>query len=318
MAEVEATIGLRVLASILILIPTLAGLTLQFLLAITLISGWKKFRDSSFYLITTQLLWCDTCALLLDLYAAFPMTLTGVQYMGDSAALYYVPLAFEGIAFNGIFMLSLLLTINRFLLFIFPKWHNKIFTPRGTKALSAFVWIYVFTLILLTNVFGCRKEFSKDFFYFWYHCENYNPKHFHFKDFLYIHSYVIPCIMAAMYMIIYVKLKLTSKSFIQEQSTIRKEVKYLTQTVLICVLIAVEVAGFITLPFLGVNGYGQFYLNMLLNLIIISNNLMTPIVIFSCVIDHDCFPEEKFVQYENYAILRRPSPVSRVVLTQAT
>ncbi|KAK6025214.1 hypothetical protein OSTOST_08896, partial [Ostertagia ostertagi] len=41
--------------------------------------GWKTFRENSIYLITVQLMCCDVCALMLDLYAAFPLTLTGVQ-----------------------------------------------------------------------------------------------------------------------------------------------------------------------------------------------------------------------------------------------
>lgn len=50
---------------------------------------------------------------------------------------------------------------------------------------------------------------------------------------------------------------------------------------LIGVLIIIEVAAFITVPFLGVRGYGQFYLNILLNLIIVANNLVTPVVLFA-------------------------------------
>lgn len=53
------------------------------------------------------------------------------------------------------------------------------------------------------------------------------------------------------------------------------------QTVLIGVLIIIEIAAFVTLPFLGVQGYGQFYLNILLNLVIVANNLITPVVLFA-------------------------------------
>lgn len=52
------------------------------------IQGWKKFRKNSFYLITTQLMCCDVCALLLDLYAAFPITLLGVQASGYNELTY--------------------------------------------------------------------------------------------------------------------------------------------------------------------------------------------------------------------------------------
>ncbi|EYB92093.1 hypothetical protein Y032_0198g1630 [Ancylostoma ceylanicum] len=77
--SVEATFELRVLAAFLILVPVVIGLVMQALLALSLYKGWKTFGQNSFYLITMQLMWCDVCALLLDLYVAFPLTLTGVQ-----------------------------------------------------------------------------------------------------------------------------------------------------------------------------------------------------------------------------------------------
>ncbi|KAL6737848.1 hypothetical protein Aduo_011459 [Ancylostoma duodenale] len=279
--SVEATFELRLLAAFLILVPVLIGLVMQALLAFILYKGWKTFGQNSFYLITVQLMWCDVCALALDLYVAFPLTLTGVQYMGDSIPLYYGPLFFEGIAFNGMFVLSFFLTTNRFLLFIFPTLHAKIFTTRGTKIMSLLVWIYIFLFIALSNMFGCTKQFSKEYFYFWYNCSNRVPGKFHYFDFMNMESYAIPCAMVFMYAVIYVKLRLLYGSMKNDITRIKQEVKYLVQTVLISLLIAVEVAAFITLPFLNASGYTQFYLNILLNLVIVTTNLVTPIVLFS-------------------------------------
>lgn len=160
--SVEATTGLRILASLLILIPAVVGLVLHTLLAFSLYKGWRTFGEVSFYVITVQLQCCDVCALLLDLYVAFPLTLTGNQYMGDSIPLYYGPLLFEGVAFNGLFLFSFVLSSNRFLLFLFPKLHNMLFTRRGTRIVALIVWIYVLLFIGLSNVFGCRKQFNKD------------------------------------------------------------------------------------------------------------------------------------------------------------
>ncbi|KAK6752053.1 hypothetical protein RB195_003463 [Necator americanus] len=296
---VQATFAIRLLASSLILIPAVFGLVLQTLLGIALYKGWKTFRENSFYLITVQLMWCDICALLLDLYAAFPLILTGVEYMGDSIPLYYLPLAFEGIAFNGIFMLKMskfsAVAKVPFVSYPCPEMHHMKETavnasqPTSSAArvhMSAFVWIYVFTLIALSNFFGCRKEFSKEFFYFWYHCQISDEQSFDYKEFLYTHSYVIPCIMIIMYIAIYIRVKLYRRGLkVNSKTSLKQEMKYLVQTVLICILIAVEVAAFIFLPFLGIDGYGQFYVNMLLNLILIANNLMTPIVILSFNVD---------------------------------
>ncbi|KAK6013830.1 hypothetical protein OSTOST_20829 [Ostertagia ostertagi] len=246
----EATPSIRTLAALLILVPALCGLLLQLLLGIALYSGWKTFRGNTFYLITVQIMCCDVYALALDLYAAFPLTLTGIQYMGDSVTLYYLPLAFEGIAFNGIFMLSFLLTSNRFLLFIFPRVHRLVFTATGTKMqlsgicchrmlitvqyfalfrLSLMVWAYVFTLITVSNVAGCRKEFSKEYFYFWYNC-SYGSKAYHYKNFVYISSCVITSLMTLMYVIIYIKLKVGKQGLaVSFHGSVKQEVKYLVQ-----------------------------------------------------------------------------------------
>ncbi|VDP06530.1 unnamed protein product [Heligmosomoides polygyrus] len=95
-------------------------------------------------------------------------------------------------------------------------------------------------------------------------------------------SYTIPSCMIAMYVVIYVKLKVSFYSGSKHEANRgNQEIKYLIQTVLIGVLIIIEVAAFITVPFLGVRGYGQFYLNILLNLIIVANNLVTPVVLFA-------------------------------------
>ncbi|XGW26682.1 hypothetical protein V3C99_007356 [Haemonchus contortus] len=281
--DVVATFEIRLLASTLILIPAVIGLGLHFLLAFTLFRNWKTFHTVSFYVITVQTQWCDICALLLDLYVAFPLTLTGVQYMGDSIPLYYGPLFFEGIAFNGLFLLSFFLSLNRFLLFIFPHMHNRLFTYWGTRIMSLILWILVFLFIGFSNYFGCRKQFSKDDFYFWYNCSTQVPGEFHYNDFMHIVSNALPITMIVMYVIVFLKIRHLANSHgaARESSRAKQEIRYLMQTVLISLLIVVEVVAFFTVPFLGVTGYGQYYLNILLNLIIMSNNLVTPIVIFA-------------------------------------
>ncbi|VDL75086.1 unnamed protein product [Nippostrongylus brasiliensis] len=211
MENVLATSNIRILGAFLILIPTVIGLLLHVLLASSLFTashnemvklhqycsmrnaGWKKFRENGFYVITVQLQLCDVCALLLDVYIAFPLTLTGVQYMGDNVPLYYGPLFFQGIAFNGIFALSFFLSANRFLLFIYPALHNRLFTTLGTRIMSLVVWIHAFVVVGLSNVFGCVKQFSKDDFYFWYNCSNRVPGKLHYMDLMNYESYAIVC-----------------------------------------------------------------------------------------------------------------------------
>ncbi|KHJ93436.1 hypothetical protein OESDEN_06653 [Oesophagostomum dentatum] len=113
-------------------------------------------------------------------------------------------------------------------------------------------------------------------FYFWYNCGS-SEGGAAYKKFIYIHSYVIAFVMTAMYIVIYVKLKWYFNYWkANKTASLKREVQYLIQTLLICILIMVEIVSFIFLPYLGISGYGKFYVNMLLNLILIANNMMTP------------------------------------------
>ncbi|KAK6059221.1 hypothetical protein COOONC_03151 [Cooperia oncophora] len=296
---------IRLLASFLILIPALVGLGLHALLAITLyrvtnrynLNGWRNFCKISFYVITVQLQWCDVCALFLDLYVAFPLSLTGHQYMGDSMALYYAPLFFEGIAFNALFLLLFLMSLNRFLIFVFPRVNHRVFTYMGTR-------MYVTTLVILNSVI---KEIQRTSTHYWtsccYFCVYCSECRYSFgllysylldyqitsdvesslpKMFMSIASNIFPVTMIVMYVIVYVKIRNVTRDVVRmDFSRAKQEVKYFVQTVLISILIIVEMGAFVIVPYLGVTGYGQFYLNILMNLIIISTNLVTPAVIFT-------------------------------------
>ncbi|KAK5965933.1 hypothetical protein GCK32_018936, partial [Trichostrongylus colubriformis] len=135
----------------------------------------------------------------------------------------------------------------------------------------------IFTYLDKLAIFSEKKRATE--FYFWYNCSNRAAGKFHYNDFMNIQSYFIPAAMIIMYVAIYVKIRILYRG--SDAKHVKQEVKYLMQTVLIGLLIIVEVVAFVTLPFLNVSGYGQFYLNILLNMIIIANNLVTPIVLFT-------------------------------------
>ncbi|RCN52397.1 hypothetical protein ANCCAN_01440 [Ancylostoma caninum] len=139
-------------------------------------------RNNSFYIIMTQVIGCNASALLVNLYLAFSLTLTGTQYMGDSLLFYHIPLFIEGIAFQGLLYFSFLLAINRFAIFLMPTINSKLFSPKGTVTLSILVWIYVTTILILHGFFGCKKKFSKEGFFYWYDCKNRIHGQFHYAD----------------------------------------------------------------------------------------------------------------------------------------
>ncbi|KAK6749995.1 hypothetical protein RB195_002160 [Necator americanus] len=230
--DVDPTPAIRIICALLILIPSLVGFVLQIVVLAAFCLDWKTMRSSSFYIIMVQIMGCNTCSLFLDLYIAFPLTLTGIQYMGDSNLLYHGPLFFEGVAFQGLLLHSFLLTITRVTVFFFPKWNEVLFSPKGTILLSMIVWIYIFALLILYDIFGCKKQFSKDGFYFGYRCE----------------------------------------------ISVRGG-PYIRSTIPLTVLLSIQVLAFTFIPKFYVTGYGRFFTTSTTSLIIIANNMASPIVL---------------------------------------
>ncbi|KAK6752050.1 hypothetical protein RB195_003461 [Necator americanus] len=82
----------------------------------------------------------------------------------------------------------------------------------------------------LSNVFGCTKQFSKEYFYFWYNCSKSVPGKFHFKNYMDIQGYSIPCAMLLMYFVIYVKIRMTTYGTrIVGDARVKREIRYLVQ-----------------------------------------------------------------------------------------
>ncbi|RCN52399.1 hypothetical protein ANCCAN_01442 [Ancylostoma caninum] len=180
--EVQATPTIRLICALVILLPSVVGLILQVIVLVAIRLGWKMMWTNSFYIMMLQITISNFIALFTDLYIAFPITLTGVQYMGDSLVLYHIPLFLEGFAFRVLLFFSFFLAVNRMAIFLFPKINIHLFSVKGTIILSLFGWTYSATILILNDVFGCEKIFSKDEFYFGYICTNRVPGKFQFAD----------------------------------------------------------------------------------------------------------------------------------------
>ncbi|KAK6749997.1 hypothetical protein RB195_002160 [Necator americanus] len=238
--DVDPTPAIRIICALLILIPSLVGFVLQIVVLAAFCLDWKTMRSSSFYIIMVQIMGCNTCSLFLDLYIAFPLTLTGIQYMGDSNLLYHGPLFFEGVAFQGLLLHSFLLTITRVTVFFFPKWNEVLFSPKGTILLSMIVWIYIFALLILYDIFGCKKQFSKDGFYFGYRCEISVRGGPYIRSFMMYQGQLLPFIMTLSYIAIYFKIKAISRSATTRRN-IKAEMRFLWQHSSACVHLHPEI-----------------------------------------------------------------------------
>ncbi|KAL6740615.1 hypothetical protein Aduo_013956 [Ancylostoma duodenale] len=276
--EQEPTPAIRTVCAILILIPTAIGLILQVTVLAALHVGWKAMRDNSFYIIMAQVIGCNTSALLVNLYLAFPLTLTGTQYMGDSLLLYHIPLFIEGIAFQGLLYFSFLLAINRFTIFLMPKINSELFSPKGTVTLSILVWIYVTTILLLHGFFGCKKKFSKEGFYYWYDCKNRVQGQFHYADFMDYQGYVIPLLMSVMYAIICLQIKISRwNTTISDANGV--EIRFLFQTIPLSTLLSIQVFAFIFIPQVRVSGYARFFVSPITTFTTLANDIAPPLVL---------------------------------------
>ncbi|EYB93911.1 hypothetical protein Y032_0177g577 [Ancylostoma ceylanicum] len=274
----EPTLAIRVTCAVLILVPAMAGFVLQIVVTIAFLIGWKTMKNNSFYIIMVQIISCNICALFLDLYIAFPLTLTGTQYMGDSILLYRGPLFLEGVAFHGLLLLSFLLTLNRAAAFFFPEMNDDVFSPKGTTILSTGVWMYISIIVILDYAFGCEKQFLKDEFYFRYHCECTLSLRLCFANFIVYQSYVIPPTMILLYVLVYVRIRLSYHATTRGSNT-QVEVRFLWQTIPLGILLSIQMISFTMLPKLPVSGYGRFFVTTATNLVTIFNNMTPPTIL---------------------------------------
>uniref|UniRef100_A0A1I8B4W8 7TM_GPCR_Srx domain-containing protein n=1 Tax=Meloidogyne hapla TaxID=6305 RepID=A0A1I8B4W8_MELHA len=76
----EAIPLVRIFGAISYLIFTIFSLTMNILLAITLLKGWKHFRKNAFYRIVWQLIFADLFAQIVQLIVAVPTTFAGQKW----------------------------------------------------------------------------------------------------------------------------------------------------------------------------------------------------------------------------------------------
>ncbi|EYC29558.1 hypothetical protein Y032_0006g3034 [Ancylostoma ceylanicum] len=86
----EATTTIRVVCALLIFVPTLFGIVVLIIALVVFYFDWETVRTNSFYLIMMQIMCSNTCILLVFLYIAFPLILTGTQFRISLAVWVYI------------------------------------------------------------------------------------------------------------------------------------------------------------------------------------------------------------------------------------
>ncbi|KJH44269.1 hypothetical protein DICVIV_09714 [Dictyocaulus viviparus] len=298
----EATTVIRTICAGLILLPTVIGLTIHLIVLTALYKGRKIFYKNSFYLIITQIIGCNIYSLFLLLYIAFPIILTGVQYMGDSFVFYYGPLFLESVTFSGMVLLTFLLTINRLTIFILPKLNVVLFTVKNTLLISGILWLYNFALTTSIEISGCKKLFSKDEFYLWDDCtKTING------GFMLIQTYqelLLTSLMCFIYVTIYIKIKISQK---YSTNAFKNEKVFLIQTIPLSVILAVELLAFKLIPMLNVTDNRRLFINISGSLLIILVDITSPILLLLFNKDIQKFASDIFFS----SLFQSPSSLSR-------
>uniref|UniRef100_A0A915PCF7 7TM GPCR serpentine receptor class x (Srx) domain-containing protein n=1 Tax=Meloidogyne floridensis TaxID=298350 RepID=A0A915PCF7_9BILA len=76
----EAFPFVRIFGAFSYLILTITSLTMNILLALILLKGWKQFRKNVFYRIVWQLIFADLFAQIVQLFVAVPTTFVGQKW----------------------------------------------------------------------------------------------------------------------------------------------------------------------------------------------------------------------------------------------
>ncbi|KAJ1350032.1 hypothetical protein KIN20_005735 [Parelaphostrongylus tenuis] len=272
---IEEIRSVRLICAFVVLIPTLSGMALHFIVIAAFYKGWTNFRSNSFYLIIMQTVGCSIYLLFIYLYIVFPITLTGVQYMGESFVFYKLPLYFHSVAYVAMLLLTFLLTINRLTIFVFPRINSVLFATKNTLIMSGVIWVYTVSSMTFNQLSGCTKKFSSEGFHIWIDCTEQHKNGHNYDNIQHYQFNLMAVSMCFIYLTIYLKLKTTRQNI--DQGAIKKEIVFLIQTIPTSLLSVVALAMFKIIPAIGETGYPRLVATFV-NLIIIADNIVSPIM----------------------------------------
>jgi len=130
------------------------------------------------------------------------------------------------------------------------------------------------------NTTGCHKNFDTDGFYLFHDCTASTTDFFTtWRDW---QGNWITWGMPVLYAIIFVKMTLDRRLIARSVGgKTRTELRFLIQSIIICVVFLVELVGFSLLPQLEVGGQWKFVLNFFTDCLVVTFNTIHSVVIFS-------------------------------------
>ncbi|KJH43400.1 hypothetical protein DICVIV_10577 [Dictyocaulus viviparus] len=196
--------------------------------------------------------------------------------MGDSIPLYHGPIFLESNAYTAMLFFTLLLTINRFTIFIFPRINNILFSVKNTLKISCLIWIYTLITMIIHRITGCVQFFDKSELYFYYNCTEQIRNGYEMDNFLFYQNHLMAIIMCLLYVIIYVKIRMVHQNVTRAFKT---ETIFLIQTIPLTVLLGIGMLSFKLVPLLNITGRYRFFVAAFENLIIIVNEIASPVLL---------------------------------------
>ncbi|KAH7713289.1 hypothetical protein AAVH_19346 [Aphelenchoides avenae] len=213
------------------------------------------------------------------------------QFLVDTvfgeATLLHVIAAFDTTFYYSTLLFSILMTLNRVAIFLWPSVHRTLFAMPNLYRTIAGWWILTVCVTILMNASGCYKTFAINGYYLYHDCRT--PLSKTVYSVLYVFTTYAPVAMILAYGAIFAYLRgLTtaqasmSGNYGDETNRKRRqEQRLLFQSFLICGSLEIQNLAFNFLPMLGLTGQWEFVVNFVANWISIANNTMTPIVMFT-------------------------------------
>ncbi len=232
----------------------LLGVVIYFPVIVALKRNWSDLlKISTWYVIVANLAFADLAATVLETVISVPIVLTQKPVFGEKLG--QILMNVSSFFFQAIITLSFCMTLNRFLLFLWPKVNEKLFSHvRIGKSMLA-TWALALFLNGAMNLVGCQMFFHPILLFPGWFCPEsglavgvsaaYN-----------LFNLVAPIVMLVMFLVLFIWLKIrrqnktapTSSEQAREQQRAKIERNILIQAFLICTSLLVGMIAFLFVP----------------------------------------------------------------------
>ncbi|KAI1712276.1 serpentine type 7TM GPCR chemoreceptor srx domain-containing protein [Ditylenchus destructor] len=248
-----ATVPVRYITGFIHFIILLASTCGNALLMLVLIKGHTQLKSIAFYILASQMLVCDVVGLIVSYTMAMPLTFSGYTVMKPSYAPFsqiYIALVdtIGAFAYMTTILFAMLLTVNRFCIFMAPTADRILFRRPNIFILVGIVWLlngvlmaifFCYTMQITTG--KGAQGFLSFLLSFLILAQNLIGEYF-------------PVAMIVLYFIIFVKIRWDSglcrhgKVATQNRRITKLEKAFLIQSFIICAMYEVRYAAFYIMP----------------------------------------------------------------------